>query len=408
MAPKTPRPALLIALITLMIAMGSGSMDVYLPSLPSIARDLAAEPGQVQLTLGMFVLGYAFANLVYGPVSDRLGRRPALLGGLALYLASSFACIFATSIEMLIALRFVQSLGACAGPVIGRASVRDLFGHDGAARAYSYIGMALTLSPVLAPILGGFLETHFGWRSNFVFMTCYGTLVLVSVVLALHETNPNPDREATRPGRVVRNYARLLGEAEFMGYGLTWAGTFSGIFAYVTGSSFVLIGLVHLSPATYGFVFAAVAVSFGFGSFASARLGGRWGIDGTIGRGLALYAVGAIAMNTAVLAGEVTALTIAGSMMVCAFGTGFVQPNCQAGAIGPYPHMAGTAAALTGFLQMSGAALSASILSAFGHASALPMSLTILGSAVVMWVVYVLLILRRHGRRANARPAGGN
>ncbi len=286
MAPKAPRPALLVALVTAMIAMGSGSMDVYLPSLPSIARDLAAEPGQVQLTLGVFVLGYSFANLVYGPVADRFGRRPALLWGLTLYLAASLACVFADSIGQLIALRFVQALGACAGPVVGRATVRDLYGTQGAARMYSYIGMALTLSPVLAPIVGGFLEAHFGWRSNFVFMTGYGALVLGATGLLLHETNPTPDRTATRPRRVVRNYAQLLGEAEFMGYALTWAGTFAGIFAFVAGSSFVLIGIAHLAPETYGFVFASVSISFGVGSFGSARLGARWGIDGTIARGL--------------------------------------------------------------------------------------------------------------------------
>ncbi len=408
MAPKTP-PALYVVLITGMIAMGSGSMDVYLPSLPSIARDLAADPGKVQLTLGVFVLGYSFANLVYGPVSDRFGRRPALLTGLSLYLAASVACIFADSIGALIALRFLQSLGACAGPVIGRATVRDVYGAHGAARMYSYIGVALTISPVMSPILGGFLETHFGWRSNFVFMAVYGTLVLTSVGLLLAETHPSPDREATRPRRVVRNYLHLLGEAEYLGYALTWAGTFAGIFAYVAGSSFVLIGLVHLTPEAYSFVFAAVALSLGVGSFTSARLGARWGVDGTIVRGLSLYLTGALAMNVAVLAGPLSAATIAATMIVVAVGTGFIQPNCQAGAIGPYARMAGTAAALTGFFQMASAASVAGLLSAFPHSSALPMSLTILGSALAMWAVFGLLTLRRHRRRSvNAPPAGRN
>ncbi|MEF8718789.1 MAG: MFS transporter [Candidatus Accumulibacter necessarius] len=170
----------------------------------------------MQLTLSVFLAGFACGQIFYGPLSDRFGRRPLMLGGLALFCAGSIGCVLATSIEMLVLARFVQALGACAGPVIGRAVVRDLWGASESARIIAYMGGAMAIAPLVGPTLGGFLTVLFGWQSNFLLLLLIGALQLVAVACMLSESNVHRDPAASNPRQMVANFARLLADRHYL------------------------------------------------------------------------------------------------------------------------------------------------------------------------------------------------
>lgn len=354
----------LVVLLTVLVALGPISTDLYLPSLPAIARALEAGSGATQLTLSVFMAGFAVSQLAYGPLSDRFGRRPVLLGGLGIYLVATVACLLAPSIEALIAARFLQAVGACAGPVLGRAIVRDVFGQARAAQVMSYIAFAMAIAPALGPILGGYLQVAFGWRATFAALIAFALVVLAGVLHRLPETNARRDPTATQPLRLLANYRALAADPLYRGYVVTLVLVFCGIFSFISGSSFVLIEAVGLSPDQFGLSFAAIVAGYMAGTFASGRLTRRLGVDRMIELGLAAALAGSLPMAGLGLAGHASALTIVLPMAVFMAGAGMVLPNAMAGAVGPYPQMAGSASALLGFLQMGTAAL---VGAAVGH-----------------------------------------
>jgi len=385
----------LIVLVTLCVSLSAASTDMFLPSLPAMTVSLDATAAEVQYTLSAYMYAYALSQLVYGPLTDRFGRRPVLIAGMGIYLAASLGCILATSIEMLVGFRLVQAFGVCAAPVAGRAAVRDTHEVREAARAMAYVATAFSLTPVFAPLIGGLLETWFGWRSNFVFMAGAGIAVLLAVLFALPETNTRRDRRAIDPVQMARNYARLLTSRVYLGYAGAAAFTFGVIFAYISGAAFVFIEVFALSPAVFGSVFGLSAIGFGAASFLSTRLTARFGIDGAIMIGAAVIVAGGVAMNGLLLAGAYHPATIVGTMLIISVGTGFVMPNLQAGALGPFPMMAGAASAMLGCLQMVGAS---SIGAAVGHAydgTPYPMTGAMLLSGIALLAVFYALVWRR-------------
>jgi DHA1 family bicyclomycin/chloramphenicol resistance-like MFS transporter len=247
------------------------------------------------------------------------------------------------------------------------------------------------------------LETWFGWRSNFVFMAGAGAALVVAVVVALPETNRRRDRYAIAPLQMARNYARLLGSPIYLGYAAAAAFSFGTIFAYISNAAFVFIDVFGLSPAAFGSVFGISAVGYGSASFLSTRLTPRFGLDGTIMIGAGVIVTGAAAMNLLLLAGAFHPAAIIGSMVVVSIGTGFVMPNLQAGALGPFPMMAGAASAMLGCLQMVGAS---SIGAAVGHAydgTPYPMTVAMLLSGCALLAVFYLLVWRRRDAAPGAR-----
>ena len=225
------------AVLTALVALLALSTDLLAPALPAIATGFAAEQGAVQLIQSMFVLGFATAQLIYGPVSDRFGRRPVLIAGVALYLVASVGCVFAASAEQLAALRFVQGVGACAGPTLGRAVVRDLYGRERAAKALAYIGAAMGLVPAVAPIIGSYLLVLFGWRSLFMFFVGFSAAALLGVLAVLAESNKWRDPNALDPKRLVGNYLEMLGQRAYLGFCLSVALTYSALFMFLSGSA---------------------------------------------------------------------------------------------------------------------------------------------------------------------------
>lgn len=392
MARPRPDSIPVAVLLTALVAFGPISTDMYLPSLPALVTDFQTDVPTVQLTLSAFMVAFALSMLVYGPLSDRFGRRPVLLGAVALYVVSSIACVFAPTIEALVVARVFQAMGCCAGPVLGRAVVRDVYGRDRAAQVLSYMGTAMALAPAVGPIAGGWLQVMFGWHAVFVVLSLFSLIALIGTYFMLDETNAHRNPYATSPKGIVRNYVALLSHRVYVGYLATIAACYCVIFSFISGSSFVLIEVVGLSPDLYGYCFATIVVGYMTGTFISGRFGRRVGGERLILVGGALGALGGGIMAFFAWTDQVTVLTIVLPQMLAMVGVGFVFPNSQAGAIGPFPQMAGAASALVGFFQMGVASV---VGLAIGHAfdgTARPLATGVAVSGFLMLAFFLTLV----------------
>lgn len=393
MADKPKADSLPVAvLLTACVALGPISTDMYLASLPTMTRVFATDVASVQLTLSVFLVGFAVAQLIYGPLSDRFGRRPVMLGGMALYFLASILCSVATSIETLIAARGLQALGACCGPVLARAVVRDVYGPERAAKVLAYMASAMALVPAAAPILGGFLHVWIGWQANFWVMAGFGGTILLGTTLLLAETNAQRNPQAIDPATLAGNYRLMLRDPRYLGYALTVGFAYSTIFAFISGSSFVLIEVLGVPDAYFGFCFAVIVLGYMSGSLLAGRLTLRLGGDRLIQLGGVLAAGAGAAMAGLVLAGLPSVAGIVGPFALVMAGVGLIMPNAMAGAIGPYPRMAGSASALMGFLQMGMAALVGIGVGHWHDGTALPMTASIAATALLSLLSFRLLV----------------
>ena len=236
------------------------AIDMFLPSMPNMAEEFEASTSTIQLAVTLFLLAFAASQLVYGPLSDRFGRRPALIAGLVLFVAGGVLSLFAWSAETLIVGRIIQGIGGGAGPAIARAMVLDVFGRSRAARVMAYMTIATPLAPTIAPIIGGVLQDLFDWRAVFVTLIGIGVFLLVAYRLVLPETNVRRDRSALGAVQMSRNYRELFSSRTFLAYALTMGLMFSGQLVFISGSSFVLIDELGLSPGQFGLAFGFAAV----------------------------------------------------------------------------------------------------------------------------------------------------
>ena len=378
-------------LLTALVAFGP------LSAMPALTRVMAADVGRVQLTLSVFLLGFAVAQLVYGPLSDRFGRRPVLIAGIAVYAAASVACAAAPTIEVLIAARFFQAVGACAGGVLARAVVRDVHGRARAAKVLSYMATAMATGLLLAPMLGGYLVVWFGWQAVFLVLAALGVLLVALVAVLLPETNTRPDRDATRPGQVARNYLSLFSSPAFFGFTVANGFVFSGLFAFVSGAPFVLIDHLGLAPQDFGLTFGVVVAGYICGTFISGRLTMALGLERLMGTGCALALVAGLGLAALAVAGVDRPAAVVVPMFFYLVGMGMVMPNAMAGAIGPFPEMAGAASALMGFLQMTMAGAAGVLVGHLDDGTQVPMAMVVAAMAVCGVVAFVALVGRRRG-----------
>ena len=379
----------LTALLAALTAIGPLSTDMYLASLPDIARQLGASTAQVQLTISAYLIGFAVGQIVYGPLSDRHGRKPVLLAAVALYCVATLACALSTSIEMLIAGRFVQALGGSGGIVLARAIVRDLYSGARAGRELSVMGAVMALAPVLAPIAGGLLQTGFGWRSVFFTLVGVGLIGAGVVWPLLPETLAARAAEPVSPASMLRSYRVVARNPAYLAYlGLASTG-FGGLFAWISGTSFVLQNLYGLTPFQFGVAFAVGSVGYMIGTVLAARLVMRFGIDRTLGVGAAAMAAGGLGMVIAVALGLTSAASLVLPMALYLAGLGMVLPQAIAGAMTPFPERAGAASALLGFIQQSAAALCGAVVGWLLGQSAWPLAaaVAIMGCAsLLLWI----------------------
>lgn len=340
-------------LLAALVAIGPLATDIYLPALSAIAKALDAGADEAQLTLSVFLLGFAVSQLIYGPIADRFGRKVVIVVGLVLFVVASIGCALTTSIEAMIALRFLQALGGCVGSVLGRAAVRDIHGPGDAARVLSYMASAMALAPGLAPIIGGYMLAIFDWPSIFVFVAVYGVIVTAVVALALPEPLPLDYRQSIHFRAILRNYATLLRSRTFLGYTLASSFVYAGLFAFVSGSWFVLIRFLGVSEQNYGLYFMLVVLGYIVGTLFSGRMSPVWGIHRLMLFGSILATLAGLGMAALSAAGIYHVAAVVGPHVLFMMSVGIVMPQTMAGAIGPFPRMAGSASALLGFIQMS-------------------------------------------------------
>lgn len=391
----------LAALITSLVALGPLSTDFYLPALPAIVAALSTDVASAQLTLSVFLVGFGAGQLIYGPLSDRFGRRPVLLGGMVVFCIASAICALVPAIEWLIAARFLQALGACAGPVLGRAIVRDVYGPHDSARVLSYVAAAMALAPLVGPLLGGSLTVWFGWRATFVFLTVFSLVQTVVVWRALGESNRHLDPEATRPRRIVANYRSLLADRLYRGVLLCNSFAYASMFAFISGAAFVFIDLFGFSPQAMGVAFGLMVSGYMLGTAISGRFSRRAGAARLLGAGVATGSLGGLAMLALLAAGVLHPLAVIVPMWFNSAAVGLIMPNATAIGLAPYARMAGAAASLMGFVQMSLSAVSGIVVGHSLAASPLPMALVVAGCMLASLVVHVLMV-----RPALARAAG--
>ena len=388
----------LTALLAGLSAVGPLTTDMYLPSLPDIARLLGASSAQVQITISAYLIGFAVGQIIYGPVSDRHGRKPVLIGAIALYCAASLACALSTSIEMLIVARAFQALGGSGGIVLTRAIVRDIYSGAHAGRELSVIGSVMALAPVLAPILGGLIQTAFGWRMTFLALVGAGFTGAAVVWALLPETLNTRAAEPVSLPSILRSYRIVGRNRAYIAYLSITAASYAGLFAWISGSAFVLQDLYGLAPFDFGVAFALSSVGYMTGSAIAARLVIRLGLDGVLGLGGCACAAGGLAMVAAVAFGLMSSMSLVLPMALYLAGLGMVLPQGIAGAMTPFPERAGAASSLFGFLQQTAAAVCGAAVGWFLGQSAWPLALGV----ATMGFATLGLWLATRGLRAHA------
>jgi len=382
-----PDTLALTALLAFLTALGPLSTDMYLPSLPAIAAALGSDSAGAQMTLSAFLFGFAGGQIFYGPLSDRLGRKPVLLGGMALFITASLACAFAPDMTWLVAGRFFQALGASGPIVLDRAIVRDLYEGPRAGRELSRMGTVMGVVPALAPLLGGVLETAFGWRSSFFATAFFGVALGTIVILMLPETLRERSPHAVSLRSIFAGFKVLLQHPRYRFYVSLSALAYSGLFTFISGSSFVLQKVYGLSVMGFSMVFSFVVLGFVTGTLVAQRAVGRLGLDRTIGLGVMALAGGGAAMMLAVWFGPGSPLEIMLPMTLYTMGVGLVMPQSMAGAMTPFPERAGAASSLLGLIQMMMAALVGTLLGQmldWGSALPLPALILVLGGSALL------------------------
>jgi DHA1 family bicyclomycin/chloramphenicol resistance-like MFS transporter len=353
---EQPRPS--FAILVAISAIGPLALNIFIPSIPGLQKSFSIGYGTAQLTLTLYLLGLAVCQLGYGPLSDRYGRRPLLLGGMALFAVASIAAAIAPNIETLIIARLVQAIGGASGIVLARAMVRDVFDREKSASVISYITMAFVVAPMVAPILGGFIDNWAGWRTDFWLLAVVGAATLAAAWFKLPETHVNRTGVSGAPG-MLEGAARLFGLRQFLAYAATLAFTSTVFFAFLGGAPHVMIDILRRTPVEYGLWFVTVSGAYMFGNFLSGRYTQAVGIDRMISIGCAITMGGGLLCLAAAVTGFLTPATLFLPMALAGFGNGLTIPNGTAGAISVDPRITGAAAGWAGFAQMAcGAAAS--------------------------------------------------
>lgn len=387
---RSPKSLYTTTLIASLVALGPLSTDMYLPAFPALMEEFSSHIDGIQQTLSVFLIGFAIAQLLYGPLSDRFGRKPVLLGGLILFLLSSLAISFAETIETLTALRLFQAIGGSAGPVLGRAMVRDIHGPKESARLLSYIGTAMALAPAVAPILGGYMTVALGWESIFLFLALYGLVGALLLTLQIPETAP-PHHQNLSLQSLLGNYRELLSHPTWRWYTLICSFVFAGLFSFLSGSSFVIITFLGYEEQQFGLFFALVVFGFMSGSLLGGKLSHRYDTDRLIGAGALIAVTGGVSMAVLALAELHHIAAIILPQMIYMVGVGMAMPQSMAGALAPFPRIAGSSSALLGFIQMTLAAIVGILVGHLHDGGPQSMALSIACMGILTLVSFVAL-----------------
>nr|WP_281400188.1 multidrug effflux MFS transporter [Microvirga zambiensis] len=383
-----------IALLIAVSAVSPLGINMYLPSMPGMARALGVDFTTIQLTLSLYLGAMAFGQLVIGPLSDRFGRRPVLLIGLLTFVAGSAICLAAQSIGVLIFGRIVQAIGGCAGITLSRAIVRDLYGRNQVASMIAYVTMGMAVAPMIAPTIGGLLETFFGWRASFAFLIGFGGLALMFAYWRLRETNHSRSTgESAR--ELLRGYGSLFRSRQFWGYTLVTSFVSAMFFAFLAGAPYVMIELLGRSPAEYGFYFAMVPCGYILGNFTTGRIAGATGPNRMILAGTIMSLVSIAAMAALIASDFLSPVAVFGPMLFIGMANGLVLPSGIAGAVSVRPDLAGAASGLSGSFQIGFGALVAPVVGAALSSTVWPLIVIMTICSLLAFASLSLVVGRR-------------
>jgi len=380
---------------------GPFALNVFLPSLPRLAEAFDAAYSTAQLALTLYLVGVAAGQLVYGPLSDRFGRRPVLIVGLTLGIAGSIACLVAPSMEALLAGRLVQAFGACSGLVLARAIVRDLHARDRAASELAYVTMGMSLMPMVAPSIGGALDEVFGWRASFALILAFVTIVAAASFVRCPETNQH--RIASiEPVQLARGWTSLLGSRAFVGYTLAMTANTMAFFSFLVAAPYLTVSVLGRPPVEYGFWFAGCALAYLVGNYAAGRYSQHLGIDRMAKIGNYLTFPGTLFAVAWAFLFELNLTALFVPMFLVCLCHGISQPNLIAGAVSVNPRLAGSASGLLGCFQMSLGAMTTFVVGHIQDDTMLPVTLTVLLSCSAAWFFHRVAI---RAARTDSRPA---
>lgn len=393
----------LILILGTLTALGPFSIDMYLPGFPAIGKDLGVDPTRVALSLSSFFIGISAGQLLYGPLLDRFGRKKPLYIGLILYVISSIGCIYASSLNGLIILRFIQAIGSCAAAVASVAMVRDLFPVNENAKVFALLMLVVGTSPMIAPTVGSYVTSAFSWHAVFLILGVIGAMILLATIFWLPESYKPDTSMSLKPRPIINNFLQVVGEPQFYTYCFAGAVSFSGLFAYVSSSPQVFMDIFKLSDKAYGWVFAFLSVGLIGSSQVNSLLLKRFKSEQIVpvalmGQTITGFIFVICAWNNWLsLPGIITLLF---AFLCC---LGFINPNTAALSLAPFTKNAGSASSLMGAIQMGLGSLASTVVSLYNTHTATPMAVTMCGTSLL-----ALLILLVCGRNIKTAVAAGN
>ena len=388
--PSSATGAAVIIILGILTAFGPISMDMYLPSFPELVHYFKTTPSKAQLTLSAFTIAFGIGQLIYGPVSDRMGRRYVLLAGIAIYAVASVLCVLTNSIDELIIARFFQALGGAAGIVLSRAIIRDLFDKLEGARALSLMLLVPSLAALISPFVGGYILKFFGdWRLIFWVLTCFGVIAFILGVLKLPETHPPEKRTSSSFSKILNDYISVVCHRRAAGYMICGGLSFATMFAQLSGTPFIYIEIFGVAPENFGLLFSLSVFAIMGGSYLNSRLVIRFGVRRMLAVGTTIALIGGIGLAISANYGAFGLFGIVIPVIIFMTPHNMVNANATAGALEYFPHIAGTASAMLGFIRFGTGALVGALVGYFHDGTALPMAYIIaccvIGSAAAFW-----------------------
>jgi len=390
--PASPGP-LFIAALGVLMCFGPMAIDMYLPALPAIGLAFKVGQDKVQWSLSAFFLGFGVGQIFWGTLADWLGRRRPVAAGILLYGIGCIGCSLTNDIGHLAIWRFVQALGACAGPVLARAMVRDVFGRDRAASVLSLMMLVMGVAPMVAPMIGGHILLIGTWRTIFWVQACFVVVAFAGLV-SLPETLPVGRRQPARVAGMAYAYVRLLVDRRYVGYALSSSFIYGGMFAYVSGTPFVYIELFGVRPENYGYLFGVNIVGMIIVNTINSRVVMKYGTDRVLRMGCLLAAVTGLVLMGFAVTGVGGLASIATALGIFMALTGMIAANAMAGGMSIHPEIAGSASALTGALQFVFGAIAGSAVGSLANGTAVPLAGVICACALAATLVNLLLVRR--------------
>ncbi|NQZ51818.1 MAG: multidrug efflux MFS transporter EmrD [Moritella sp.] len=393
--------AKLLFLIIILTAVGQMTQTMYVPSIAAMASDFAVQPTYLQAVMAAYLIPYGLSQFIYGPLSDRIGRRPVIMVGMLIFLLGTLGALFASSFELFLFASFIQGSGTgCAG-AMSRTVTRDCY--DGAAlhKANSLVSMGVIFSPLLAPVVGGYLSMAFDWHASYVFLLIFGALVTLAMFVMFDETLPKENR---RNERVWTSYSYVLSNRQFQGYVFCLIATFAGIAVFEAAAGVLLGSVLKLDPTTVSWLFVLPLPGYLLGAWLSATLSARLGQRHLFNIGMAALIIGALIVFIPGMAGLVTVVSLIGGGFVSFIGAGIIFPAATTAAIQPFPHHAGTAGAILGGMQNLGAGLATLAASLMGAKDQFNLGSVMLVAAALV-VISLLWVRRRFADDAAMTPS---